>query len=311
LLGFSNGSAFPEAFENALTELEIGAVSTPVLTEAGFHIIKLIDVDQEQFELEDEYASLENEIRIRKATDVYRTNLEEFTEAAFATENLEQLIGEFAPIKELEVSSTELFERAIGLGISANDTVRAVAFSEDVLVNQYNSEAIEIDDTTAVIVRLKDRVEPGIAPLDEVRDQIVGALRITKGSSLLESRVAEIESRLIGGEEPEDVASEEDIEWQVQLEVLRGSSGVVGRSVFSAAIDGNFPVVGSEIQPNGDYLIYSIDSVTKGSLQDFNETQISQLAFQMSQLVAESENNAYINTLRAEADIDFKIDVEY
>ena len=109
----------------------------------------------------------------------------------------------------------------------------------------------------------------------------------------------------------EEVASEEDVEWEVQLDVLRGAGGLAGRSVFAAEIDGDFPIIGSDVQPNGDYLIYSIDSVAKGSLDDFNEAQVSQLAIQMSQLVAEAENNAYINTLRDEADIDFKIDVEY
>ena len=311
LLGFTDGNAFPAAFESALAALEVDAVSAPVLTDAGFHIIKLVSIDEETFELEDEYANIESEIRLQKATDVYRRNLERFTEASFSTDNLEQLIADFASIKELEVASTPLFVRSRGEGIAANDTVRAAAFSNDVLVNQYNSEAIEIDDASAVIVHLRDRIEPGVAALEEVGDEIGEILKVNKGTILLESRAAEIEARLNAGDDMEEVASEEDVEWEVQLDVLRGAGGVAGRSVFAAEIDGDFPIIGSDVQPNGDYLIYSIDSVAKGSLDDFNEAQVSQLAIQMSQLVAEAENNAYINTLRDEADIDFKIDVEY
>ena len=311
LLGFTDGNAFPAAFESALAALEVDAVSAPVLTDAGFHIIKLVSIDEETFELEDEYANIESEIRLQKATDVYRRNLERFTEASFSTDNLEQLIADFASIKELEVASTPLFVRSRGEGIAANDTVRAAAFSDDVLVNQYNSEAIEIDDASAVIVHLRDRIEPGVAALEEVSDEIGEILKVNKGTILLESRAAEIEARLNAGDDMEEVASEEDVEWEVQLDVLRGAGGVAGRSVFAAEIDGDFPIIGSDVQPNGDYLIYSIDSVAKGSLDDFNEAQVSQLAIQMSQLVAEAENNAYINTLRDEADIDFKIDVEY
>ena len=311
LLGFTDGNAFPAAFESALAALEVDAVSAPVLTDAGFHIIKLVSIDEETFELEDEYANIEMEIRLQKATDVYRRNLERFTEASFSTDNLEQLIADFASIKELEVASTPLFVRSRGEGIAANDTVRAAAFSNDVLVNQYNSEAIEIDDASAVIVHLRDRIEPGVAALEEVSDEIGEILKVNKGTILLESRAAEIEARLNAGDDMEEVASEEDVEWEVQLDVLRGAGGVAGRSVFAAEIDGDFPIIGSDVQPNGDYLIYSIDSVAKGSLDDFNEAQVSQLAIQMSQLVAEAENKAYINTLRDEADIDFKIDVEY
>lgn len=311
LLGFSDGNTFPAAFEVALAELAVGEVSNPVLTDAGFHIIKLVNVDEQPFELEEEYARLENEIRLRKATDLYQINLETLTEASFSTDNLQQLIEEFSSIKTMEIASTDLFDRTQGAGIAANATVRAAAFSDDVLVRRLNSEAIVIDETTSVVVYLRERVEAGTASLEEVGDQIEETLRRNKGSALLESKVAEIEVRLHDGEEVEDVARDEGIEWQVQLDALRGSGGLIGRSVFAAPLDGDFPVIGSEIQVNGDYLIYSIDSVSPGSLEDFNEVQLSQLAFQMAQLVAESESNAYLNTLRAEADIDFKIDVEY
>ena len=311
LLGFSDGNTFPDEFESALAELEIGDVSSPILTEAGFHIIKLVNVDQEPFELEDEYANLENEIRLRKAAEIYQRNLETLREASFSTDDLEQLVAEFSLIKPLEISSTELFDRARGQGVAANETVRAVAFSDIVLADQLNSEVIEIDEASSVVVHLRERIEPGIAALEEVEDQVIETLRRNKGSALLESRVTQIEARLANGEEAEEVARDQDIEWQVQLDALRGSGGIVGRSIFAAPLGDNLPVIGSEIQPNGDYLIYSIDGVTPGTLDDFNDVQISQLAFQMSQLVAESESNAYIRTLRAEADIDFKIDVEY
>lgn len=311
LLGFSDGNTFPEGFETALAELEVGGISSPVLTEAGFHIIKLVNVDQEPFELEDQYTNLENEIRLRKATELYQRNLEALREASFSTDNLEQLVTDFSSIKTLEVLSTEFFDRARGQGIAANETVRAVAFSDIVLAEQLNSEVIEIDGASSVVVHLRERIEPGVAALEEVESQITETVTRNKGSELLGSRVAEIEARLTNGEEPEDIARDQDIEWQVQLDAIRGSGGVVGRSIFAAPLENSFPVIGSEVQPNGDYLIYSIDSVTKGSLDDFNDVQTSQLAFQMSRLVSESESSAYIRTLRAKADIDIRNGVEY
>ena len=41
---------FPEAFETALAKLEVGQVSQPVTTDAGTHIIKLLEIQQSTFE---------------------------------------------------------------------------------------------------------------------------------------------------------------------------------------------------------------------------------------------------------------------
>lgn len=311
VLGYSDGSSFPAEFEAALAQLQVDEVSGPVLTDAGVHIIKLMDIDQAQLLLADEAPALEAELKLEKAGDIYRQNLDLFRDAAFSTDNLDQLVSEFSSVTTLQPSSTTLFDRQTGAGIAADPTVRTVAFSEFVLDQNLNSEAIEINDNTAsVVVHLRERVPEGVAPLVEVRDQIIGAVTINKGSALLEDRAQAILSRLEAGEEVEDVARDEDIEWEVQLDAVRGTGGLAGQAIFSAPITGSLPVIGSEIQPNGDYLIYSIDEVTAGSLDDFNETQVSQLAFQLSQLVASGEGRAYLSTLRSNADIDLKVDIE-
>eukprot|EP00903_Cladosiphon_okamuranus_P004365 g4363.t1 len=155
LLGYSDGASFPAEFEAELIQLEVGEVSGPVLTDAGVHIIKLMNVDQAEFNLEDQYSSLEQELLLEKAGDIYRQNLERLRDAAFSTDNLEQLIADFS-----------------------------------------------------------------------------------EGSALLEGRVEEIQARLNAGEEPEDVARSEEIEWQVQLDAVRGTGGALGQAVFAAPITG-------------------------------------------------------------------------
>lgn len=310
LLGYTDGNSFPEEFEAALSELEVGEISAPVLTDAGLHIIKLVNLDRETLVFEEESERLEAEIRLGKAGDVYRQNLERLRDASFSTDDLTQLIADFASLKQLEVLTTNFFSRDSGEDIAANEAVRAIGFSDIVLQDRLNSEVIELGDSS-VVVHLREYLEPGVAALSEVQDQIIQVLTRQKGTELLEARARAIQARLEAGEEVEDVARDEDIEWQVQLDALRGTGGSAGQAIFSAPVSGELPLVGSDIQPNGDYLIYSIDEVASGSLDDFNDAQLSQLATQLSQVMAASEGQAYLNTLRSSADIDFKIDVDY
>ena len=310
LLGYSEGSTFPEPFETALAELSLNEVSQPVLTEAGFHVIKLIDLDQQEFSLENEYASLEQQLVAERAVGVYRENLQTLTDASYSTDNLVQLIEQFSDIGRLEIKSTDTFSRQSGAGIAQNETIRGVAFSDIVLNQKLNSEVVELDQTRAVVVHLQEYFEPGTAALEDVRNDIETLLKRDKGTEALEERAALIRQKLEQGATPEDVAREEDLEWQVQLGAQRGAGGVIADTIFDTALAGDFPVIGSNVLANGDYLIYSIDSASVGSLDDFNNDQTRQFLFQLSRLVSSGEGRAYLDTLRAEADIDFKIDVD-
>lgn len=311
LLGYTDGTSFSEAFEAALAQLEVGEVSGPVLTDAGIHIIQLTNIERSGLELSNESANIENEIRLEKAGDIYRQNLERLLDAAFSTNDLDALIADFADVKTLDVLTTDLFDRQSGTGIAASELVRGAAFGQIVLDDQLNSEVLEITDTKSVVIHLRDRVEPGVAELAEVQEQIESVLTREKGTALLEASAKAIEARLIAGDEAEDIARDEDIEWQVQLDAIRGTGGVEGRTIFSASVAEGLPKVGSEVQLNGDYLIYIIDEVSAGSLEEFSEIQVTQLSSQLSQTLADGEVRAYTQTLRENADIDIKLDIEY
>ena len=62
-LGFTDGSFFPEEMETAIAELSLDQVSTPVETDAGFHLIKLTELrDGESVSFEDVRGELEQRL---------------------------------------------------------------------------------------------------------------------------------------------------------------------------------------------------------------------------------------------------------
>lgn len=309
-LGFTSGDTFPFEFEQALENLEIGEVSEPVQTEAGFHVIKLLSEEVSPLVLEDEYAALELSAKQEKAEQIYVEALEEFTEAALSTDDLSQLIEDMSSYAQLDVQSTEPFERNFGTGIAANAQVRAVAFGPIVKEDELNSEAVEISDTEAVVVHLKEHFEEGIAPLDQVRAEITENLKIEKGTDLLAAKAQELTAEITAGADLEEVARREGLEWQVKLNQERAGADRIGQQIFALALTKELPLTGNLVQLEGGYIVYQVDSVEAGSLDALSPGDKRQLRTQLGNQLAGTEFNAYTETLREGANIDIKIDVD-
>lgn len=310
-LGYTDGTSFPDSFELALAGLEVGEVSDPVMTDSGFHIIKLVDIDREELDFSEQSSVLESEIRREKAGELYRQNLERFRDASFSTDDLGQLVSEFSDVKSLSASSTPLFSRDSGDGIAANADLRAVAFGEIVLEDQLNSEVVELDDSRAVVIHLGQRVEPGPSPLNDVSEQIESQLMLEQGTLILATQAETLVERAKAGEEFEDIAEEQDIQWAVQLDALRGSGNLAENAVFSEPLTQGLPIIGSSVTPSGDYVVYSVDEARSGSSDDYNQDQLVQLSLQLSQMVVAGEMLAYKDTLKDNAKIDIKSDIEF
>lgn len=309
-LGFTGGDTFPFEFEQALLDLDVGGVSAPVQTEAGFHIIKLLKLEGQPLDIELEYAGLELSAKQEKAEELYVEALEEFNNAAFSTTELQQLIDDMSSYADLSIESTSTFERNSGVGIATNANVRAVAFGAIVLEDELNSEVVELSDTSAVVLHLNEYFEAGIAPLEQVSDQIAQSLKIAKATELLANQAEQLAVELAKGLSPEEIASRDDLEWRVNTDEARGAGGVVGNQIFALGLDSDLPMTGSLVQPEGGYIVYRLDAVTAGSMDGFSPAEQRQLRTQLASQISNSEFAAYTATLRSDADIDLSIAVD-
>ena len=309
-LGFSTGDAFPFEFEQALLDMDVGEVSAPVQTEAGFHLIKLLDIQSTSLDIEKEYAGLELSAKQEKAEELYAEALEEFKESALSTDNLDQLIEDMRAHAEIDAQATDLFERDRGVGIAANAQLRAVAFGSIVLEDNLNSEVVELSDTDAVVIHRKDYAEAGIAPFEQVSAEIADQLRIEKATELLAGRAAALADELGQGIEPEDIARRENLKWQVKLDQQRGTGSSIGDQIFDLALEDSFPQSGSLVQPAGGYIIYRLDAAEAGSVDALTPAEKRRLRSQLGQQISGAEFAAYTATLRESADIDVSIAVD-
>lgn len=169
-LGFAGPGVYDPAFEEALYALEENAVSAPVRSEFGWHLIKLLGVQAPEVP---SFASLEEKLqRDLKARQVEQRFVEvskDLEDAAFESSDLAQPAQELG----LEVKTTEAFGRQGGAeGLTANRQVIQAAFSDEVLEDGSNSSVIELDPNTVVVVRVKEHNKPEQLPLEQVADSI-------------------------------------------------------------------------------------------------------------------------------------------
>src|SRR5690606_1577190 len=171
-LGWIDRGTTEEAFEGALFALEKkGDVSAPVLGSEGYHIIRLVDVrpgktrtfEEVKPELAREYADGERE-------RAYSEKAGRLTDLAYEDpSSLDTAAKELG----LEVKTTPLFGRQGGTeGILANRMVVQAAFSDAVLVQNTNSDHIDLGNNHVVVVRLAEHKPSTPMPLEQVRDRV-------------------------------------------------------------------------------------------------------------------------------------------
>ena len=164
----------------------------------------------------------------------------------------------------LELQTSEWFDRFSGTGIALDPQIRNIAFSNDVLNQGVNSEAIELTDNRIVFIRLNEREPAAQKILDEVKDAIIEVLKQEKGREDNKLVGEQALDALNAGKGLDEIASE----WSVEIV----DSGFIGRD--NADVDANLlrltfrmkkPANGMVFdgltRSNGDYSLIELSAV--------------------------------------------------
>jgi peptidyl-prolyl cis-trans isomerase D len=195
-LGMFGKGVMDPAFEAAVFSLEEGAVSEPVRSNFGFHLIKLSGIKAGSVKPFDEAkAEVEKGFRLAEGEKRYFEMAEELANLSYDDPTS---LEPSASALGLTVQESEWMNRDQQTGPLAKPKVLGAAFSDDVLQERNNSELIELDSTSSVVVRVLDHQEASVEPLEDVRSRIVELLTKQKAEQQAgaeaEKRVAEITS---------------------------------------------------------------------------------------------------------------------
>jgi peptidyl-prolyl cis-trans isomerase D len=166
--------AFEPAFEEALFGLAVGAVSEPVRTDQGYHLITVRESRAASFRpFEEVRAELEAEYVASEREHLFGEKFNDLVDESFSNP------GSLEPAaKQLEmpVQKTELFDRDFGGGIAVYPKIREAAFSDTVLGERNNSEAIEVGENHVVVLRLLEHKPAAPRKFEDVVAEVKSTL---------------------------------------------------------------------------------------------------------------------------------------
>ncbi|OSI22761.1 SurA N-terminal domain-containing protein [Neisseria dumasiana] len=151
-------------FEDKAFSLEKGQISELVQTDAGYHIITVLNIQ----DIEKEKARIEAELKQKKATSAFNEAKEKLTEEAF---NHPDSLTEVAKKLGLKVEApADWLTRENGKAAGMPDALINTLFSDDVIKKKHNSEPVTVGDGLIWVVRAKEVREESTQTFDQAKE---------------------------------------------------------------------------------------------------------------------------------------------
>ena len=217
-LGFTDGTVFPDAMEEAIANLEVGGISTAVTTDAGTHFI-LVKSRSAAEQVPDELlrAEITESLQTAQTQRDLLIAVDELRELVFTSSGLEAAAQELG----LVIATSQPFSRDQGEGLFSEASLRTAAFSNDVLVDANNSDVIELSGSRFVALAVKEQLPEGTKPLAEVRSSISAQLTSEAQDRAMTTLVDDVNASLAAGETLEAISTAKGYEWRVELAATR------------------------------------------------------------------------------------------
>ena len=303
-LGFLSRDQMDKAFTEAAFALSKGEVSAPVKTSYGYHLIKVDDIrvgSQKSFE--QVRGELEQQVKNKKADTLFFENSETLATMAYEKPDSLQPLAEALGLK---IQTTGFFSKRGGPGIASNPKVPAAAFKEDVVKKGLNSEPVEVGSNHLIVLRMKEHKPEAPRTLDEVRPQIMAAVKQEFSTQKAEEVGKAALKRIDAGEDPAAIAKELKVEWKTAIAGRNEAAldRTLVEHVFKLVRPENSKVTNSGLRVgNGDYAVVRLAAVTDGDPLQIDDTQKKTIAKTLAESAAESEFSALLESAKKSAKI--------
>ena len=295
-LGLFARGMMVKPFEDAAFGAKKDELVGPVLSDFGYHIIRVTDIQPEKGKgLAEVTPEIEGELKKQKAARKFAELAEKFTNAAYEQSSSLKAAAEVAglPIKQSPWMSK-------GQGMPppfSNPKLSTALFSDEVQKNKRNTEAVEVATNTLVAARALESKPAVVRPFEEVEKSIIARLTREEAGKLAkadgEAKLAALKLGKAG-----------EIKWPALLSVSRASAGGLGPNVIDAAMKADpktLPAyVGTE-NPGGGYVLVQVARVNDAPAID--EAKLQTTRTRIAQSLSQQEILATLAQIRARSDV--------
>ncbi|MBK8814417.1 MAG: SurA N-terminal domain-containing protein [Methylococcaceae bacterium] len=306
-LGLFIVGSMEKSFEEAANALKEGEVSKPVKSSFGYHLIKVTQlVPSEVKSFESVKDELSKAYQKSQAENAFYEAGEKLTEMSYENPDNLQTVSDAL---KLTIKKSGLFAKDKGDGIAAEQKIRDMAFSDEVLQGN-NSTPVELGSDKLVVLRLLEHKPSTVRELNSVKQDVITAITNDKAKQQALDKANKIKQQLQAGESIQKVAADNKLSVQQAVGLMRNKAALPEQLV-DAILKAAKPVAGKSTiftvpLSSGEQVVVNLKKVTPGTMSEDDKKQMELAKKNLAKAFGQSEFNAMLATLQANADVTIK-----
>ena len=278
-----------------------GQISSPEKTKHGYEIFKLIAYKPV---ITKSLAEVDSMIREQLLTDMaqaqYAQALEQLSDLSYQSPDSLKPVADALGLK---IQHSEPFSRFAGTKpLTQNKQVVNAAFSHDVLDLSNNSDSVQLNNDSVIVLRVNTHIPTKEQSLAVVHNEIEKIL--TK--KLAEAKAKEVGSNLLNPVEDkkqQELMSTNQLQWHEVVNAARDndkSNALINDLAFNLLRPESRDGV---ILENGDYVVVKLKRINDGQLSTLDQEQRNSLIQQIEASYGMMDYDLYVNNLMKHAQI--------
>ena len=295
-LGFFGRGAMVPAFDQAVFKANKDDIVGPVKSDFGYHIIRLTDIRPERAKsIADATPEIEGELKKQKAQKKFAELAEKFSNLAYEQSTSLKAAAEAV---NLPIKQSPFISKGAALQPPFNNPkLMAALFSDDVIKNKRNTEAVEVATNSLVAARALESKPAVLRPLAEVEPAIMARLTREEAAKLAKK---DGEAKLAQLRESKPV----DVKFPAVLAISRTNLGGLPQNVIEAALRADTKILPAYVgveNPDGGYLLVQIAKVIEPAPAD--EAKLKATSTRLTQSQAQQQLQSIVSQMRTKVDV--------
>jgi peptidyl-prolyl cis-trans isomerase D len=296
-LGFFQRGFMVKEFEDAVFAMEPGAISEPVETQYGYHIIRLDGIKPvKTTPFENVKAELQEQARKDRIQRAYGEAAQTFGDIVYSQYDS---LKPAAEALNLTIQTSDWIARTGGGGnpLLNNEKLLEQVFSPESINDRRNTEAIEVQPSMLLSARVMEHAPASTVPFEQVTKDIIDHLTMQRSIELAEKEGRAALEKLQKGEKS-------GLQWTsgqyVSLQQRQGLHPEAAKAVFSADVKSLPAYVGVPAE-DGRFVVYRISEVR--DVENVKPEQVASTGKQIEQMAGQAQYQDFVSSLRERAKV--------